>query len=95
MEIDITGHHIEITPALKEHIETKSAKLKKHHQGSIALHVTLSVDKLEHLAEARLTVSGGVLFADAKGSDMYTTIDVVIDKVDRQLIRYKEKKTGH
>ncbi len=92
MRLDLSGHHIDITPALRNYVETKMARLKRHFDDILHLHVILSVEqKLRQKAEATLHVTGTQLFADAEHEDMYAAIDALIDKLDRQVLKHKEK----
>jgi len=95
MQITISGHHLELTEALKDYVNTKLERLTHHHDKITGTDVTLSVEKLEHKAEARVHVSGKDLFADAIDLDMYAAIDQLTDKLDRQLIKHKEKLRSH
>lgn len=91
MQLNITGHHVELTAALREYVETKFAKLERHFDQITNVQVTLTVDKLRQIAEATLKVAGGEIHASAESEDMYAAIDQLIDKLDRQLIKHKEK----
>jgi len=92
MRLDLSGHHIDITPALRTYVETKMARLKRHFDDILHLHVILSVEqKLRQKAEATLHVTGTQLFADAEHEDMYAAIDALMDKLDRQVLKHKEK----
>jgi putative sigma-54 modulation protein len=92
MRLDLSGHHIDITPALRNYVETKMARLKRHFDDILHLHVILSVEqKLRQKAEATLHVTGTQLFADAEHEDMYAAIDALMDKLDRQVLKHKEK----
>lgn len=95
MQIDLTGHHVDITPALRSYVDTKLARLERHFDNVTDVHVVLTVEKLRHKAEATIHVSGGSLFADATEDDMYAAIDGLIDKLDRQVIKHKEKRSDH
>ena len=95
MQLTITGHHIDITPALRNKVESKLAKLERHFDNMTDIHCVLTVEKLEHKAEATVHVSGGTLFADAIDQDMYAAVDALVDKLSRQVIRHKEKLTDH
>jgi len=91
MQLNITGHHVELTDALREYVETKFAKLERHFDQITNVQVTLTVDKLRQIAEATLKVAGGEIHASGETEDMYAAIDQLIDKLDRQLIKHKEK----
>lgn len=95
MQINISGHHLEITEALRDYVISKLERLSHHHDRITSTHVILSVDKLEQKAEATLHVSGKDIFADATDADLYTAIDSLADKLDRQLIKHKEKMRSH
>ncbi|SFC03855.1 putative sigma-54 modulation protein [Marinospirillum celere] len=91
MQLNITGHHVELTDALRDYVETKFAKLERHFDQITNVQVTLTVDKLRQIAEATLKVSGGEIHGSGETEDMYSAIDQLIDKLDRQLIKHKEK----
>jgi putative sigma-54 modulation protein len=95
MQINLTGHHIEVTPALRSYVESKFERVERHCNNVSEVHVVLGVEKLRRKAEATIYVAGGNLFADAEHDDMYAAIDALIDKVDRQLLKYKEKLSQH
>src|SRR5690554_7164494 len=91
MQINISGHHVELTPALKDYITTKFDKLERHFDQITNCQVTLEVEKVRQMAEATLHVSGGEIHAKAENEDMYAAIDALVDKLDRQILKYKEK----
>jgi len=91
MQVSITGHHVEVTEAMKQHVEEKIGKLKRHFDNVTDVHVILTVEKLEQKAEATVQISGATLFADDAQENMYTAIDNMVDKLDRQIIKHKEK----
>lgn len=95
MQINLTGHHIAITASLKDYVETRLRRLERHFENITNIHVILTVEKERHKAEATLHVNRGNLFADAERQDMYAAIDGMIDKLDRQLKKHKEKLTDH
>lgn len=95
MQIIITGHHLEVTDSLKAHTELKFEKLKRHFDNVADVHVILTVEKLDQKAEATVKISGATLFAEDVNSDMYDAIDKVVDKLDRQIIKHKEKTGNH
>lgn len=95
MQINLTGHHIDITDALRSYVENKFERLARHFDHVINAHIVLSVEKLVQKAEATLHLDGGNVFADSAHEDMYAAIDALIDKLDRQVLRYKEKKSSH
>jgi putative sigma-54 modulation protein len=95
MQLTITGHHLEITAPLREYVESKLERLQRHFDQITATHVILTVEKVVQKAEATIHVAGGDLFAHAESEDMYAAIDALADKLDRQLIKHKQKHRGH
>ena len=95
MQVSITGHHVEVTEALKAYVEEKINKIKRHFDNVVDVHVILTVEKLEQKAEATVQISGAKLFADDVQEDMYVAIDNMVDKLDRQIVKYKEKNQNH
>ena len=95
MQLNISGHHVEITDALRDYVTSKFEKLERHFDNITNTDVTLSVEKLEQKAEANVHVGGADLFAQAINKDMYAAIDSLTDKLDRQLIKHKEKIKAH
>ena len=95
MQLDVSGHHVEVSQSLRSYVKTKFMRLKRHFDIATHAHVILTVEKLDQKAEATVHVSGGNLFADAVDADMYAAIDALADKLDRQLKRHKEKLTNH
>jgi putative sigma-54 modulation protein len=95
MRIEISGHQIDVTGALREYVETKLVRLERHFDNLLDVHVILSVDKLDHKAEATLHTSGRTIHADSIAESMYAAIDLMADKLDRQVLKHKEKLTDH
>ncbi|AWL12964.1 Ribosome hibernation promoting factor [Saliniradius amylolyticus] len=95
MQINLTGHHVDITDALRDYVDSKFTKLERHFDHINNVHVILNVEKLTQKAEATLHLKGGEVFADASDSNMYAAIDGLIDKLDRQVIKHKEKMKRH
>lgn len=91
LPIQITGHGIEITSTLNEFIHKKFSRIKKHFDHITSVHVFLNVNKLTQGAEATIHIPGHEFFANAESKDMYKTIDLLIDKLVRQLEKYKGK----
>ena len=94
MNLNITGRHLEVTPAIRQHVTDKLAKIKSHFDNVIDVDVILSVEKLQQKAEANMHISGKTIFVESEDSDMYVAIDSMIDKLDRQVIKHKEKFTA-
>jgi putative sigma-54 modulation protein len=95
MQLNLTGHHVDITQALREYVTTKLERLERHFDHVMDANIVLSVEKLRHQAEATLYANGGTLHAEAEDEDMYAAIDALVDKLDRQVKRLKEKITDH
>lgn len=95
MQINLSGHHVEITPTLRDYVTSKFERLERHFDNVTNVHAVLSIEKLRQKAEATVHISGGNLFANAEDEDMYAAIDALVDKLDRQIKRHKEKLTDH
>lgn len=95
MQISITGHHLKVTTALRNYVEKKFERLTRHFDHVINIHVVLTVEKLIHRAEASLQVRGNKIFADANNDGMYAAVDALVDKLDRQIVKHKEKLKDH
>lgn len=91
MRIETYGHQIEVTAAMRDYVEAKLERLQRHFDAMEA-RVQLSLDKPDHKAEATITRAGKTLHADAAGVDMYAAIDLLADKLDRLLVKVKEKQ---
>ncbi|BDX05195.1 ribosome hibernation promoting factor [Planctobacterium marinum] len=95
MQINLSGHHVEITDSLRDYVDTKFTKLERHFDHINNVYVILNVEKLNQKAEATLHLDGGEVFATSEHKDMYAAIDSLIDKLDRQVIKHKEKLKSH
>jgi putative sigma-54 modulation protein len=95
MQLTITGHHIDVSPALKEYVDNKLMRLERHFDQMSDIHCVLTVEKLAHKAEATIHLAGGTIHADSVESDMYAAIDGLVDKLSRQVKKHKEKLTDH
>ncbi|MGD1982393.1 MAG: ribosome-associated translation inhibitor RaiA [Chromatiaceae bacterium] len=95
MQVNLTGHHVDITDALRAYVDEKIAKLERHFEHVTNVHVILSIEKLNRKAEATVHIAGADIFADSVHEDMYAAIDGLIDKLDRQVLRHKEKLKSH
>ncbi len=95
MNLNISGHHLDITDSLREYVVNKLQRVERHFDHLIDANVVLSVDKLEHKAEATLHASGANLHAEAVEEDMYAAIDHLIDRLDRQTLKLKERRRDH
>ncbi|MBS0364488.1 MAG: ribosome-associated translation inhibitor RaiA [Proteobacteria bacterium] len=95
MQLNVTGHHVDVTPALRGYIEKKLERIGRHFDQVIDVHCVLTVEKLRQKAEATLHVSGNSIHADATQEDMYAAIDLLTDKLDRRVKKHKEKRGDH
>jgi putative sigma-54 modulation protein len=95
MQINISGQNIDITDALKNYAEEKIDRIQKHFDYVTNTNIVLNVEKERHMAEATMHTKGAALHANAEGPNMYAAIDSLADKLDRQVIRHKEKLTDH
>ncbi|EWC41094.1 ribosome-associated translation inhibitor RaiA [Pseudomonas stutzeri] len=95
MQVNISGVHLEVTSALRDYIEEKFDRLARHFDRIINVQVILQVEKLKQKAEATLHVAGREVIANAEHEDMYAAVDLLVDKLDRQLIKHKEKQLDH
>lgn len=91
MNLKINGHNLEITPALREHIEKKITKLTNHFDHVIDAKFTLSIEKLNHVVEATIHLPRANIHAISNDENMYHAIELLINKLDRQIIKFKEK----
>lgn len=95
MQLNLTGHHVEITPAMRAYAEKRLERVWRHCARVIDVHMVMSVDKNEHKAEATVHVSGNDIHADAIDKNMYRAIDALADKLDRNVLKHKEKSVDH
>lgn len=95
MNLNITGHHVDLTDPLRDYVKTKMQKIERHFENMIDANVILTVEKLRHKAEATLHARGVNLHAEATEENMYAAIDKLIDKLDRLTTKHKEKHTDH
>lgn len=94
MQIDITGHKLEVTKSMRDYFTSKFERIKRHFDQVINVHAILSVEKINHKAEATIHINGKTLFADSVEEDLYAAIDLLIDKLDKQIRRHKDKITN-
>jgi len=91
MNIHLTGHHLEITPAIRDYATGKFGKIKRHFDNVIDVNIILSVEKLRQKAEATVHISGKNVFVECEDENLYAAIDTLVDKLDRQAKKHKEK----
>jgi putative sigma-54 modulation protein len=95
MQLNLSGHHVEVTPALRAYVEKRLERITRHFDQVIDVNFLITVDKLVHKAEATVHVSGGNIHADAIDGNMYASIDALADKLDRAVVKHKEKQRDH
>lgn len=95
MNLNISGHHMELTPALRDYVTEKLKRIERHFDRLIGADVVLTVERFGHRAEATVHASGADLHAEALEPDMYAAIDAMSDKLDEQTRRHKEKLRDH
>ena len=95
MNLHLTGHHVEVTAAMRDYVTAKLERITRHSDDVIDVRVILSVEKLKHRIEANVHLSGKDIFVECHDSDMYAAIDALVDKLDRQILRHKEKNFEH
>jgi putative sigma-54 modulation protein len=95
MQINIKGHHVDLTDSMQEYVDSKFAKLERFFEHITNVHVVLKVEKLNQIAEATLHVAQGEIHASAESDNMYAAIDSLVDKLVRQLNKHKEKLSNH
>ena len=91
MNLNVSGHHVEVTPAIRTYVKNKLERVTRHFDHVIDAHVILTVEKLRQKAEVTLHVSGKDLHCESEEEDLYAAIDLLADKLDRQVLRYKDK----
>jgi len=95
MNLHLTGHHVQITPAIRDYVAEKLARITHHFDHVIDVNVILTVEKLRQKVEANVHVRGKDIFCESVDTDMYAAIDDLADKLDRTIIKHKEKNLGH
>ncbi len=95
MHLNVSGHHVEVTQALRTYVESKIEKIERHFDLVSDVNCILTVEKLRHKAEATIKVNGGTIYADNTEEDMYAAIDGLVDKLERRVRKYKEKLVDH
>jgi putative sigma-54 modulation protein len=92
MNLNVSGHHLEVTPAIRSYVNGKLERVRRHFDHVIDAHVILSVSKLRQKAEVTLHLRGKDIHCECVDADLYAAIDLLIDKLDRQVLRYKSKR---
>jgi len=95
MNLKISGHHLDVTPAIHSYIEEKMARISRHFDQVMDVDIILSVNKLDQKAEAKVHLSGKDLYCESIDADMYAAIDGLADKLDRVVLKHKERLVNH
>ena len=95
MNLNITGHHVDVTPAIRDYAQQKLDRVIRHFDNVTSVHMILTVEKALQKAEVTMHLKGKDIHADCTDADMYAAIDLVADKLDRQVVKHKEKITDH
>ena len=95
MNLNLTGNHVKITPAMRDYVSAKIVKIKNHFDNIIDINVTLSVEKLSQKAEANVHVCGKDIFIETNSTNMYASIDSLVEKLDRKILKNKGKNAAH
>ena len=95
MQLNVSGHHVEITDSLRDYVGVKIEKITRHFDIVSDVQCILTVEKLRHKAEATASVNGGTIYCDHTEEDMYAAIDGLVDKLERRVRKYKEKLVDH
>lgn len=95
MNLNISGRHLEVTPAIREYVMNKMARVARHFDNVIDTQVMLSIERLKHTAEVTMRLRGKDIHCEASDGNLYSAIDLLADKIDRQVIKYKSKVQNH
>lgn len=95
MNLHLTGHHLQITPAIREHVAQKLGKITSHFDHVIDVNFIMTVEKLQHKVEATVRLSGKDIHCETQGEDMYVAIDQLVTKLDRAILKHKGKNLAH
>ncbi len=95
MNLHLSGHHVDVTPAMRDYVTSKFTRITRHFDHVIDVNVILSVEKLKQKIEANVHLSGKDIFVECDDPDMYAAIDALVDKLDRQILKHKERNFEH
>ncbi len=95
MNLHLSGHHVEVTPAMRDYVTTKFTRITRHFDHVIDVNVILSVEKLKQKIEANVHLKGKDIFVECDDANMYAAIDMLVDKLDRQILKHKERNVEH
>jgi putative sigma-54 modulation protein len=93
MNITITGHHLDITTAIRNYVTGKFERISRHSDHVIDVNVIMTIEKLKHKVEANVHLSGKDIHAETVDENMYAAVDLLVDKLDRQINKHKEKNS--
>ncbi|MEN7342238.1 MAG: ribosome-associated translation inhibitor RaiA [Pseudomonadota bacterium] len=93
MQLNVTGHHVDVSAALRKYVGSKFHRIEKHADSVTTVHCVLTVEKLRHKAEATANLPGAQVHAEATEENMYAAIDGLADKLDRQILKFKQKQS--
>jgi putative sigma-54 modulation protein len=95
VNLNITGHHLEVTPAIHDYVNGKLDRVIRHFDNVTSVNVILTVEKLKQKAEVTVHVRGKDIYVESVDGDLYAAIDILADKLDRQVLKYKERNSDH
>ncbi len=95
MNLHLSGHHVDVTPAMRDYVTSKLTRITRHFDHVIDVNVIVSVDKLNQKIEANVHLRGKDIFCESIDADMYAAIDALVDKLDRQILKHKERNFEH
>jgi putative sigma-54 modulation protein len=95
MNVQLSGHHVEVTPAIRDYLTEKLSRVKRHFDQAIEVHAVFSVERSFQKAALRLHAKGHDFQAEDVENDLYAAIDLVVDKLDKQVVKYKNKNQEH
>jgi len=95
MNLIVSGHHVEITSSIREYVIGKMQRINRHFDHVIDVNVILTVEKLRQKAEVNVHMSGKDIYCESDDGNMYAAIDVLVDKLDRQILKHKRKLRSH
>ena len=95
MNVQVSGHYVEVTQPIRDYVLSKLERVQRHFDQVIEINVVLSVQKLRHKAEISVHMPGKDIHVESDDADMYAAIDLMMDKLDRQIIKHKQKAYAH
>jgi len=95
MNLTVSGHHVAVTPAIRGYVQSKLERVARHFDQVIDVSVILSVQKLRQKAEVTMRVPGKDIYVESDDEDLYAAIDLLADKLDRQVLKHKDQVQAH